>query len=105
MPDPLPVLNSINQTWLDKASCVEMELSEFFVDAGKAIKEETRAVCRGCPVRIECLTHAYKQNIGAGYFGGLSPSQRRTLTLTQAIAFVRKDTPDNPRPVSEPPSR
>jgi WhiB family redox-sensing transcriptional regulator len=102
MPEPLPVLSSISYPWLDEAACVDMDLGEFFVDAGKAIKEETRDVCRRCPVRAQCLTHAYVQNIGAGYFGGLSPSQRRSLTLKAALAFIAKDTPQNPVPVSEP---
>jgi WhiB family redox-sensing transcriptional regulator len=102
MPEPLPVLSSISYPWLDAAACVDMELGEFFVDAGKAIKEETREVCRGCPVRVQCLTHAYTQNIGAGYFGGLSPSQRRTLSLAQALAFIAKDTPEHPIGVDQP---
>jgi len=101
MPDKLPVLNSISYPWLDAAACVDMDLGEFFVDAGKAIKEETRMVCRVCPVRIQCLTHGYVQNIGAGYFGGLSPSQRRSLSLKDAIEFAKKDTRDNPIPIPE----
>ena len=34
-------------------------LGLFFVDAGHVISEETLNVCRACPVRRECIIHAY----------------------------------------------
>jgi hypothetical protein len=82
--------------WLDDIACKDLPIEAFFVQAGHIIDEEVLNVCRGCPVRIECITHAYdkKLNIIGGYFGGMSPGQRRTpggMTLEQAIEFCKND--------------
>ena len=75
--------------WLDRASCGELELHQldlFFVEAGRTIASSTVALCQKCPVRRECLDHAYRHEIVSGYFGGISPGRRRVLTHAQAIA-------------------
>lgn len=85
--------------WLDDAACADLPIEAFFVQAGHIIDEEVLNVCRTCPVRIDCLKHAYNEdlNVTGGYFGGLSPGQRRELTLEEALAYVRTDTTENPR--------
>lgn len=89
-----PVIYSDNDDWLAIASCADLPLEAFFVQAGHVIDEDVLNVCRSCPVRIECLHHAYdeKLNVTSGYFGGISPGQRRELNLEQAIEFCRTDT-------------
>lgn len=69
----------------------------FFVDAGRTISPEALDLCRTCPVRQECLRHAYTGGpdgtmIGAGYFGGLSLGQRKSMPLQKALEFAAKDT-------------
>jgi WhiB family transcriptional regulator, redox-sensing transcriptional regulator len=88
--------------WLDQAACADRDINDFFVAAGHAISEDTLNCCRQCPVRSECLEHAYDMNISGGYFGGMSPGQRRSLTLERAKQFIATDTP---QPVRNLPSR
>jgi WhiB family redox-sensing transcriptional regulator len=78
--------------WLDHAACADLDIGDFFVAAGHTISEETRATCRRCPVRENCVQHFYALDISAGYGGGLSPSQRRSMTLAEALTSVRAET-------------
>jgi hypothetical protein len=80
-------------SWLANASCADLSITDFFVEAGHAIDPSVLNVCRRCPVRVCCLEHAYDMQISGGYFGGMSPGQRRTLDLDQARAFVAQDPP------------
>ena len=84
-------VNGDRFTWLNRTACAELTIGHFFVEAGHAISEDVLNVCRGCPVRLECLEHAYTMNISGGYFGGMSPGQRRNLNLTQARKFIAGD--------------
>lgn len=77
--------------WLDRTACVDADIDDFFVPAGHAISEDILNICRGCPVRTDCLQHVYTAGISNGYFGGLSPGQRRTMTFEQAVAFAQRD--------------
>lgn len=83
--------------WLDDIACADLELDDFFVAAGHTISETVLDVCRTCPVRAECVRHAYSREIDAGYLGGLSPSQRRQLSLLEALRFIEGDTPTRTR--------
>jgi WhiB family redox-sensing transcriptional regulator len=80
-----------NLLWLNHIACADMDLGDFFVDAGHAIINKVLNVCRSCPVRLECLNHAYNMKVSGGYFGGLSPGQRREYDLDEAIEFVIAD--------------
>lgn len=81
--------------WLDDAACADLPIESFFVQAGHVIDQEVLNVCRTCPVREQCLRHAYdtRLNITGGYFGGMSPGQRRDMTFEQALEFCRTDHP------------
>jgi WhiB family transcriptional regulator, redox-sensing transcriptional regulator len=76
--------------WISDAACVGMDPDDFFVEAGRVINEEVLEVCQICPVRAECLRYSYDRNFTSGYFGGLSPGQRRAMTLKQAERFIRR---------------
>lgn len=91
--------------WLRQARCATPDadgnntnLDLFFVEAGRTISEKALDMCRTqCPVRQECITHSYTRvpdggMITAGYFGGLSLGQRKSMTLAQALEFAEKDT-------------
>lgn len=82
--------------WLDDAACVDLVHQDFFVEAGHVIDDEVLEVCRSCPVRRQCVTHAYQRKIIGGYFGGFSPGQRREMTLAEALAAIRRDPPTRP---------
>lgn len=94
-----PLSDLIEQTpelpWLDDAACGDLALDQlplFFVEAGRTISQDTVALCRRCPVRRDCLDHAYTHQIASGYFGGVSPGRRRTLSHADAIALVAGET-------------
>jgi hypothetical protein len=91
----LPLFDDEGLRWLDDAACAEKNINDFFVEAGHVISEEVLEVCRRCPVRRQCLEVAYdpRFNITGGYFGGLSPGQRREMDLDQALEFVATDLP------------
>ena len=91
----LPLFDDEGLRWLDDAACAEKNINDFFVEAGHVISEEVLEVCRRCPVRRQCLEVAYdpRFNITGGYFGGLSPGQRRELDIDQALEFIANDLP------------
>lgn len=92
----LPLFDDEGLRWLDEAACAERNINDFFVEAGHVISEDVLDVCRRCPVRRQCLEVAYdpRFNITGGYFGGLSPGQRRELDLQEALEVVAQDVPE-----------
>lgn len=88
--------NTPDLPWLQQAACGDLALEQldlFFVDAGRSIAASTVAMCRACPVRRDCLDHAYEHEITSGYFGGMSPGRRRILSHAEAIAEIANDPP------------
>jgi len=74
--------------WMDDAVCREIGHDVFFPKPGEDAKE-ARAVCRDCPVRVECLTHALDlQDAGAwtviGIWGGTTVKERTRLRRSRA---------------------
>lgn len=81
--------------WLDRAACGSLGLEQielFFVGAGKSLSKEAKAMCQGCAVRRDCLDHAYTREITGGYFGGLSPTQRKKLSREDALALIESES-------------
>ena len=73
---------SADYSWVDAAACRELDITEidrFFVEAGHSLSKQTASMCAGCPVREQCLEHACRNEIAGGYFGGVSPTQRRKM--------------------------
>lgn len=71
---------SENLEWVNHASCKDLgteELARYFPAPGAGINDEDLQRCYDCPVRLECLEHAYEHKFPGGYFGGFSPKQRR----------------------------
>lgn len=42
--------------------------------------EEAKSLCRGCPIRMECLAGALEREEREGIWGGYDPEQRRKMT-------------------------
>lgn len=92
--------NAPDMGWLAEAGCADLpldELEQFFVEAGRSISTQTVARCRACPVRVDCLDHAYAHQIANGYFGGMSPSKRRTTSHGEARRLVAQPAPGETR--------
>lgn len=72
-----------DEGWRDRAACRDTDPDLFFpVGAtGDALAEidAAKSVCRGCPVREECLEFAFQANQEAGVWGGHSEEERRKM--------------------------
>lgn len=69
--------------WMDRAACRGMDVEVFFpLGTGTATDiqvEEAKVVCRGCPVRVQCLERALAIPISHGIVGGLDEDERSRL--------------------------
>jgi WhiB family redox-sensing transcriptional regulator len=50
--------------------------------------EAINEICRGCPVRAECLASALERDERYGLWGGLTPNERAALLKTGASPFA-----------------
>ena len=73
-------------TWRVAALCRGDDAVHFFAPAHLERKEErmlresrARALCSGCPVRVECLESALASGEPHGIWGGLNELQRSHL--------------------------
>jgi WhiB family transcriptional regulator, redox-sensing transcriptional regulator len=84
------VVHSVLPAWHDQAACKAPNADpDWFypdplTDSINGMQAKTamaRAVCRGCPVRAECLTHALATPAGHdwGIRAGTTPGMRRQL--------------------------
>lgn len=61
------------EEWMQRADCLDVDPDLFFPDkAGRSAGLAAKRICRGCPVRDDCLAHALKTHESAGIWGGLS---------------------------------
>jgi WhiB family redox-sensing transcriptional regulator len=65
------------RSWTTDALCATRDPDLLFV-TGAAQREAAR-LCRGCPVRLECLADALDNEVEFGVWGGLTERQRRAL--------------------------
>lgn len=92
--DLAPLIEAVpDLVWLQRAACSALaldDLSLFFVEAGRTLSKEAAAICGSCDAQVDCLSHAYDNEIEGGYFGGLSSAKRRSLTFEQAVELIRR---------------
>ena len=69
-------------SWLERAACHGMDAPRFFGPDHEARPEreireaKAKAVCKLCPVRVQCLDYALRNSIRYGIWGGLNPEER-----------------------------
>lgn len=93
--------------WLDDAACRFMitddtgnvdkdSIKKFFVAAGHVITVPQKQMCTACPVRRECLIHAFigsdGKSVTAGYLAGFSSGQRNSTPFEQLYAQVEEES-------------
>jgi WhiB family redox-sensing transcriptional regulator len=66
------------EAWRMYALCAETDPEAFFPDKGGSTRE-AKLVCRGCPVRGDCLEYALENEERFGIWGGLSERERRRV--------------------------
>lgn len=64
--------------WTLLADCQYTDPEAFFPEKGGSVREAKR-ICRGCPVRAECLEYALERGEKFGIWGGLSERERRAM--------------------------
>ncbi len=63
--------------WTLRAACRRVAPDELFTTG--AAQHRAKTVCRGCPVRTECLADALDNRVEFGVWGGLTERERRSL--------------------------
>jgi WhiB family transcriptional regulator, redox-sensing transcriptional regulator len=63
--------------WTVRAACKGTDPDELFVQG--AAQNRAKLICRGCPVRTECLADALDNRIEFGVWGGMTERERRAL--------------------------
>ncbi|RJQ74146.1 WhiB family transcriptional regulator [Pseudonocardiaceae bacterium YIM PH 21723] len=63
--------------WRPAAACRDSDPDRLFVRGAE--QREARGICRGCPVRAECLAEALDNRIEFGVWGGMTERERRAL--------------------------
>jgi WhiB family redox-sensing transcriptional regulator len=72
-------------SWRSQAACRSASTSLFFPARGDAFSGAVaRQLCKGCPVRGECLDYALGFDELVGIFGGTSEAQRRRLRVARS---------------------
>lgn len=64
--------------WMDRAICAQTDPEAFYPDVGES-SYPAKAICRRCPVIVECLGHALNTNERHGIWGGTTPRERRIM--------------------------
>lgn len=64
--------------WTDSARCAETD-PELFFPENRYETATARRICRGCPVRQQCLDTALADSSLTGVWGGTTPEERRIL--------------------------
>jgi WhiB family transcriptional regulator, redox-sensing transcriptional regulator len=63
--------------WRHSARCRNEDPETLFVQGAQ--QRDAREVCKGCPVRTECLAHALDNRVRFGVWGGMTERERRAL--------------------------
>ncbi len=70
-------VTAAERDWRRRAACRGHDTAAFFPLRGEPI-DDARAMCRACPVRVECLEYALDESGDPlGVWGGTSQRQRR----------------------------
>jgi WhiB family redox-sensing transcriptional regulator len=98
----------VKNDWRMNAACQPFDSELFFPDRSAYRNNEVaraKAVCRGCPVREECLKAAMDGREKVGIWGGLTPEERAKLQRrnrrARASAEAAEERPAVGSPVME----
>lgn len=74
------VISGSRESWYDQAACTKPGVNPdwwFPPRGGSRDRERARAICRDCPVRLQCLETAIEHTEQHGIFGELDLRGRR----------------------------
>ena len=75
--------------WTGRAACRGTDPDELFVQG--AAQNRAKLICRGCPVRTECLADALDNGIEFGVWGGMTERERRMLLRRRPDIIAWRD--------------
>ena len=75
------------EDWAPAAACRESQPDALFVRGAE--QNKAKLVCKGCPVRTECLAEALDNQIEWGVWGGMTERERRALLRRRPTASWR----------------
>ena len=78
MKDFIQSLHNGDLDWQHLALCAETDPDAFFPEEGGS-QRIPKEICNSCPVRLQCLEHAIRNNETHGVWGGLSPGDRQKI--------------------------
>jgi len=61
--------------WLKDAACTDADPDLFFAEHAMENVREAQAICRRCPVQLDCLRAGQDEDFGI--WGGMLPHERR----------------------------
>jgi len=65
--------------WMERAACEGFDPDVFFPTSGRGLDADAKAICRQCPVRLQCLDYAVTNRFDHGIWGGLNMHERRRV--------------------------
>jgi WhiB family transcriptional regulator, redox-sensing transcriptional regulator len=65
--------------WTARAACGSGKLAPDALFVEGSAQRDARAVCHGCPVRLDCLADALDSRADFGVWGGMTERERRAL--------------------------
>lgn len=83
-------MNSYEDVTWHKASCAKAKDVDFYPEPGRGYPErvaEAKAVCKSCPIQMQCLEYAIK-NEEFGIWGGLGPAERDSMRRSRRAPRV-----------------
>lgn len=73
-------------SWHAQAACRGVDVDLFFPTAAQEGAEAAKAICEGCPVRVECLEAALERREEHGVWGGTTVEERTRIRRQRARA-------------------
>lgn len=67
--------------WIENVACTPDQTNLFFSEL-KSKVAKAKAICATCPVSAQCLDLALQNGDEFGIFGGLTPSERKALAVS-----------------------
>lgn len=71
------IVGEARQQWVSQARCRDIDPDELFVKG--AAQRQAAAICRHCPVLLQCRADALDNRVEFGVWGGMTERQRRAL--------------------------
>ncbi|ANH49903.1 transcriptional regulator WhiB-like [Propionibacterium phage PFR2] len=80
-------LMAVMPAWVSDAACSPEDAEDWQAPDASPQSERALRVCRGCPVRLQCLAAAMERP-EAGIWGGLTESDRERVQHGMTVARV-----------------